>query len=360
MQTEWDVEILTTCAADYTTWENYYPPGTAEIRGVCVRRFPVTVTRDMARFSAICDDLFSRLGSVTIEEAERWMEEQGPSAPDLLSYIYRHRNDYHAFVFFTYLYATTYRGLPLVADRAYLVPTAHDEPPIHLPIWDAWFQKPRGFVFNTPEEKQFLKRRFPVVDFNGEIAGVGIEPPVRSSAERFRSKYGVHDPYMLYVGRIDVNKGCGELFDYFQRYKVDRPSPLKLVMAGKSAIKIPQHPDIISLGFVDEQTKYDAISGAKVIVNPSPYESLSMILLEAWAMDRPVLVSAKSEVMVGQCKRSNGGLWYDGYPEFSACIRKINEHSWIGSNASKFVNATYSWTAIERKYMQLIPKGDAP
>ncbi|HET7569604.1 MAG TPA: glycosyltransferase family 4 protein [Gammaproteobacteria bacterium] len=354
MQAEWDVEILTTCAVDYTTWNNYYPPGRSEVRGVSVTRFSVAESRDMGRFSALCRDLFSRLGSVTIEEAEKWMDEQGPLSPDLLGYIDRHRQDYDAFLFFTYLYATTYQGLPLVADRAYLVPTAHDEPPIYLPIWDSWFQKPQGFILNTPEEKQFLEQRFPSVHLKGQIAGVGIDLPADYSSQRFRSAYGVHDPYMLYVGRIDINKGCGELFDYFQRYKTDRPEPLKLVLAGKPIIPIPEHPDIISLGFVDEQTKFDAISGAALVVNPSPYESLSMILLEAWSLDRPVLVSGKSAAMVGQCKRSNGGLWYESYPEFVACIKEIGRNRWIACGANRFIESNYAWLAIRKKYLSTI------
>ena len=34
-----DVEVLTTCARDYITWENEYPEGNDRIRGVTVRRF---------------------------------------------------------------------------------------------------------------------------------------------------------------------------------------------------------------------------------------------------------------------------------------------------------------------------------
>lgn len=350
MQTTWDVEILTTCAVDYTSWKNFYPEGRTKLRDVPVIRFPVAKPRDMAQFSMLCADIFRRLDAVTVDEAEQWMDEQGPDSPALLAYVEHHRRDYDAFLFFTYLYSTTYRGLPLVADRAYLVPTAHDEPPIHLPIWDSWFQKPQGFVFNTREERQFLERRFPQVEFRGQTAGVGIDAPADCSAGRFRKKSGIHDPYALYVGRIDVNKGCGELFDHFRRYKSENPGPLKLVLVGKPVMEVPEHPDILSLGFVDDQTKFDAIAGAEFVVNPSPYESLSMILLEAWSLNCPVLVSAKSDVMVGQCKRSNGGLWYESYQEFQRCVRAIRENNWIAARGVEFVQSQYSWDIVKERY----------
>jgi glycosyltransferase involved in cell wall biosynthesis len=227
---------------------------------------------------------------------------------DLITYVKQHEHEYDAFIFFTYLYATTYFLLPLVAPKAYLVPLAHDEWPIYLSMWDSFFEKPRGFVFNTVEERDFLMARFPKVSLEGSIAGVAVEPPLTYSAEAFRQQYNIYDPFLLYIGRVDASKGCEELCDYFIKLRFHEISPRKLVLLGKSTMAIPNHPDIITLGFVDEQTKWEALVACDLLIMPSPYESLSIVLLEAWAVGKPVLVNGKCEVLVGQSRRAQGGL----------------------------------------------------
>ena len=41
------VEVLTSCARDYITWQNEYAEGADRVRGVTVRRFPTTQVRDL-------------------------------------------------------------------------------------------------------------------------------------------------------------------------------------------------------------------------------------------------------------------------------------------------------------------------
>jgi len=352
----WDVEILTTCAMDYVTWENYYSEATDIIENVPVRRFKVDYPRDIKKFNKYSHYITSSINNISLKESEKWMRLQGPMSSDLLKYIETNKQKYDVFIFFTYLYATTYYGLQLVSEKSYLVPTAHDEFAIYLPIWDEWFKKPQALICSTEEEKLFLEKRFPAIEYKGDIIGIGVSIPESISEVRFRYKHDMHCPFIIYIGRIDKSKGCGELFDFFLRYKTETSNNLKLVLAGYSVMDIPKHDDIIKLGFIDNKTKFDAIKGCEFLVNPSSYESLSIVLLEAWSLNKPVLVSAKCDVMVGQCRRSNGGLWYNNYDEFIACMEYIINNKNIALNGKKFVENNYNWEVITSKYRKLIEK----
>lgn len=347
-----DVEVLTTCALDYVTWENHYPEGSEIIDGVLIRRFLVDSPRNISNFENYSVDLFFRMHRVTKKEAERWMLMQGPLSSSLFNYLRMRKNEYDVFIFFTYLYATTYYGLQIVSEKSFLVPTAHDEWPIYFPIWDNWFKLPKFLIFNTHEEKNFLKKRFPNINFKGDVVGVGVEIPKEIRPEIFRKKFKIYSPYILYIGRLDPSKGCDQLFNYFINYKRAFPNPLKLVLIGRKVMDIPFHSDIIYLGPLSEEDKFSAIAGCEFLVNPSPFESLSIVLLEAWSLNKPVLVNGHCEVLVGQCKRSNAGLWYKNYEEFVSCVNFFLKEKSLAKNAKTFVDKNYNWKIIVNKYLK--------
>jgi glycosyltransferase involved in cell wall biosynthesis len=356
MSKYWDVEILTTCALDYMTWQNYYSVGVTEVSGVKIRRFRVPKQRDIKVFNRLSEKIAPRLQEATLEEQEAWMMAQGPFSPDLIAYVKQHEQEYDAFIFFTYLYATTYFLLPIVAHKAYLSPLAHDEWTIYLNMWDKFFEKPRGFLFNTIEERDLIKARFPKVKIDGLVAGLAVEPPISCSAEHFRQQYNIYEPFLLYIGRVDPSKGCQELFDYFVDLRSHEISPRKLVLLGKSTMPIPHHPDIMALGFVDEQTKWNALAACDLLIMPSPYESLSIVLLEAWAVGKPVLVNGKCDVLVGQSRRAQGGLWYYNKEQFQVALEKMDERvkNQLGLQGKFFVETNYVWSKIENEYLSLI------
>lgn len=357
MSKHWDTEILTTCALDnYMTWENQYPPGVEQVEGTRIRRFAVDRPRNVDEFNRLSDRIASRLQAADLKEQEEWMRAQGPISTALNDFVRHHKDDYDAFFFFPYLYATTYFILPLVQDKAFLVPAGHDEWPIYMSMWDAFFQKPKGFMFLTDEEKAFLQSRFPKAQLEGPVSGIGIDVPASYDAERFRKVHGIHPPFLLYMGRIDPSKGCDALFRFFEAFSKQVESDLKLVLLGKPAMPLPEHPDIISLGYVDEQTKFDALAACDWLVNPSPYESLSIVLLEAWSMGTPVLVTEKADVLVGQCKRANGGLWYRDFSEFMEIVLNTGEdiRRVLGRQGKRYVVENYNWDRIESKYLELL------
>jgi glycosyltransferase involved in cell wall biosynthesis len=350
------VEVLTSCAHDYITWRNHYPEGEEVINDIRVRRFPVTKPRSPEKFGRLQNYILEREHREKDELA--WLEEEGPTSPKLIHFIRKHESDYDYFIFFSYRYYHAYWGIHTVPGKSILVPTAEHDPVIHLKIFRDLFRMPRAFIYNSEEERVMIQTLSRNQSVPGLVVGVGTEVPSSFSAERFRQKHGVDGPYMIYVGRIDQNKGCPHLFDHFLRFKKDTGSDIKLVLIGNTVLKIPSHPDVRHLGFLPEEDKFDALSGAELLVMPSFYESLSMVTLEAWALGRAVLANAHCEVLKGQCQRSNGGLYYENYPEFREALKLLlaspRLRAVLGENGKAYYDANYTWDIIEKKYLAIM------
>ena len=349
--TDHEVEVATTKAIDYVTWRNEYENDEDIVNGLKVHRFPVVNERVQEKFNKISEKVVA--GQADAAEQEKWMKLQGPECPALIEWLKANKDNYDRFVFLTYLYYTTYYGLQAVGKKAVLIPTAHEEWTIHIPMFRKMFELPGAFFYNTTEEKELVNRLFNTSDIpdNEGIGGVGVEVPENVSAEAFREKFGIKDKFIIYVGRIDENKCCPELFTYFREYKNrHKDSSLKLVLAGKEIIKVPKADDIISLGFVSEEDKFNAIAASEFLVLPSRFESLSIVVLEALKLRRPALVTAGCNVLVGHCRRSNAALYYNGYYEFEGCIDYLLSHEdecrAMGENGVKYVDTNYSWKNI--------------
>jgi glycosyltransferase involved in cell wall biosynthesis len=352
------VEVLTTCAADYVTWANHYPEGCEVLNGISIRRFKVKRPRDPERFA----DWTNRVmrNAHTPEDELRWLEKEGPFSPRLVRHLERHRGDYDFVFFFSYRYYTTYHGLRALRDRAILVPTAEDDGVYRLSIFPALFRLPRGIVYNSPEERAMIERVAQNENVPGDVVGVGSVLPETVDGDGFRQRHGIEGPYLLYVGRIDENKGCRQLFDFFRRYRQDTGSKLKLVLIGRSVLPVPHDPAIVALGFQPDQEKWDALDAADLLVMPSRYESLSMVTLEAWWAERPVLANGKCEVLRGQCLRSNAGLYYSSYDEFTETLALLESNAdlrrALGRNGRRYFERHYSWDVVIGKYLSLMAR----
>jgi hypothetical protein len=184
--------------------------------------------------------------------------------------------------------------------------------------------------------------------------------PANPQPSRFRQKFDIRGPFAVYVGRIDANKGCPELFDFFNAYLQEAAGRLTLVLIGHSLLEIPKHPRIRHLGFLEDVDKFDAVAGSELLIMPSYFESLSMVALEAWALGKPVLANAKCDVLKGQCLRSNAGLYYDNQSEFVESLRAIEHNKWVagslGKNGRQYYRDYYDWPVIEKKYLDMIDR----
>jgi glycosyltransferase involved in cell wall biosynthesis len=352
------VEVLTTCATDYITWRNALNAGPETVNGVTVRRFPVVRERDPEEFGRHSARVFGQVHSLADELA--WLDAEGPTSPALIDHIRTHEGDFDFFIFFSFRYYHAYHGIRAVAGKAILVPTAERDGALGLALFGPVFRSVRALMYNSFEERALIQAVSNNVDVPGIVVGVGSDIPAHSSAIRFRQKFNRRERFAIYIGRIDENKGCAELFDFFQRYARMLVEGLHLVLIGTPIIPIPKHPRIHHLGFVSDQDKFDALAAAELLIMPSYFESLSMVALEAWALGKPVLANGRCDVLKGQCVRSNGGLYYDNFAEFIETLRAIDFNpalaSALGRNGRDYFARYYSWSIIERKYLDMLER----
>ena len=355
---KYDVEVLTSCAVEYVKWSNYYKEGVEQINGVTVRRFKTLHEREPKVFSAL-DSMMLSNPHIEEEISEQWIEHMGPYCPELVEYVDKHQDEYEAIIVVTYLYYTAVKSIVRIKNKAIFIPTAHQEPFIHFDMYKKVFGAADAYVFLTDEEKDLVHSIFHNEDVPYEVMGVGVEVPEVVDSERFKKKYNL-DNYLIYVGRIDEGKDCPRLFKYFLEYKRRVKNDLKLVLMGKAVCDIPKSPDIISLGFVSEEDKFDGIKGAKALILPSKFESLSISVLEAMTLSVPVIVNGICDVLKGHCVKSNGGLYYKNYFEFEGCINYMMEHpeeyAIMCKNARKYVEDYFQWDDIMKKFDSIIER----
>jgi len=356
----YEINILTTKAKSYSDWKNEYRPEQEVINGITVKRFHVDCRRKVWR-QKILGKLITFFHMNTEWLGRKWIEAQGPVCTELLRYIEQNRKNYDYFIFVTYLYYPTVMGLPLVRDKAVLIPTAHDEFCIYFKAYEKLFSLPRKIIYLTEEEREFTQRHFQNKNIPSLVAAVGVDIPKDVSAERFRAKYEIDGEYLIYAGRVDVNKGCREMLDFFCRYVQEAGNKdLRLVILGQKFMEIAEHPQICCLGFVPEEDKYDAISGAKALWLPSRYESLSIAVLEAMALHKPVVVNGKCDVLKGHCTKSNGGIWYEDYGQFVENMSRLysDKYDEMCRNAGEYIDKYYSWDVIMARMTEFLEKDD--
>lgn len=358
-----EVHVVTSTAVDYTDWANHFPPVDTEIEGVQVHRLAVRETRDPIQFTPLNALVVEGERHPAPLMQRRWMAAQGPRLTALPGWLRRHAAGFDVIDFFTYLYHPTWVGLPIASALAptLLHPTAHDERPFHLPLFDEVFRHATGFAFFTPEERDLLERRMRSSPIS-EIVGIGIEPPASAGdPQRFRDRFGLGDrPYLLFLGRVDPGKGSDEVERFFRAYKERNPGPLALVVMGQAVTTPEEHEDVIVTGFVDEQTKSDGLAGASIFVQPSYFESFSIALVEAWLHGVPGLVQGHTDVLVGQAHRSGGAVPYVGYAEFETAVDMLLEdddlRSRLGAAGRRYAEAEYGWAPVLERYSDLIDR----
>jgi glycosyltransferase involved in cell wall biosynthesis len=396
-----EVEVMTSCARSYRTWANAYPEGVEQTAGVRVRRFRVEQERDMGAFNTASEELFGKPADAAQQTA--WVKAQGPYVPRLVDHLHGAAADFDRLLFFTYLYYPTVHGIQVAPERSVLVPTAHDEAPIYLAIYDPVFALPAGLVFNTEAEAAFVRRRFPRASGRQQVIGVGIDGldalagidgDVPSSGMRAGRETGAMKiasagpeappsgaetaeeglsgptegdspgdrPALLYAGRIEPGKGVGRLIEQLGRFRDETGIDTRLWLIGELAMELPmEKPEsewIEVLGFVSEAEKVRRLRAATVLVAPSPLESFGIVALEAMAAGTPPLVNAAAQAAVEHCRNADAGLWYHDYAEFHAALelllRDPRLRAAMAKKGASYVREHYSWPRIIDRYEQFL------
>ncbi|HPQ39107.1 MAG TPA: glycosyltransferase family 4 protein [bacterium] len=347
------VEIVTTCALNYLTWENVYPSGTSMSGGLPVHRFPAVRHRPDDFDSLAYHTLY---GHPTPAEQRTYLEALGPVCPELIQYL-KSRTDVDRFIVFSYRYWTAVRAIEAIADRAVLVPTAEHDRTLYLGIYRDVFRQPGAIAYNSIEERRLINDVSGNHDVPGVTVGVGL-PQTAPAPDSVLRELDVKPPYFLYIGRIEEAKGCPGMIRDYRSLCAMMDHPPRLFLIGKREMTLPSEPGLCHLGILPDDVKLTVLAGATALIMPSRYESLSMVVLEAWRMHRPVLCNARCEVLRGQCIRAGGGLYYRTSDEFLEAAMLLTENTQLadtlGMQGNQYYNSHYSWTTILGKYRRLL------
>jgi glycosyltransferase involved in cell wall biosynthesis len=378
------VDVLTSCARDDDMWRNQYPEGADRARGVTVRRFATSRTRDAREFQRQSEWIFTHRHGRG-EEIE-WLKQQGPWAPGLHEYIERHHHHYDILMFFGCTHAPTVMGIRAAAQKSVLVPAVQrqDDPAFHLGICQEVFASASAIAWSSEPEREFARARFSpravVEDVitcgvalpEGEAVAEGAEPPhpppggrepfashIEGPANAFRRRHRMHGKFLLYGGRIDPGQGGEELFEYFQTY-VKEGGDATLVLMGVKRMPIPEDPHVRFAGTLPEEERLHALEAATVVVVPSPDDHLAVVALEAFSVGTPVLANARAGALVDHCRRSHAGLYYADRWEFvdalKLLLRDDTLRTTMGRNGKAYINRHFRWSVVLSKYEQLFTK----
>lgn len=357
-----EVEVITTCVKEFASdWtENYFKEGTEQIDGITVRRFKVR-KGNMKDFHSVNAKLMQGK-TISYEEETTFLKEM-VNSPDMYDYLREHSEDYHRFVFIPYMFGTTYYGIQSCPFKSILIPCLHDEAYSYFRHFRETFRDLRGIAFNARPEQELANEILDLRGVNQLLLGIGIETDFEYDADRFRKKYKINSPYIIYAGRKDEAKNINTLIRYFGEYKKrnsDKIPDIKLVLIGGGEVNIPDtiKNDVIDLGFVDIQDKYDACAGAICLCQPSKNESFSIVIMESWLTERPVLVHSQCNVTSDFARESNSGLYFDNYFEFEGCLNYYIDNpqtaSQMGHSGRQFVLDNFKWDVVLKKFMDFL------
>ena len=349
-----EIEVFTSCAVDYRSWRNEYEPGTSTDEGVTVHRFATEAERS-EDFDDFTGALYAQGPSVTREMQLEWMDKQGPYAPSLVTALQDEAHRFDLVIFVTYLYWTTWNGLQAAPSKAVLNPTAHDEPPIRLPLFDEMFRIPKAFIFYSEPERSYVHRRFELGEIPEAVTGIGIDGPSAPPGPRPAS---VPEKYLVCFGRVDQSKGVDRLIEHYITYRARRGDAIDLVLMGDPVMDVPPTPGITLLGIVDDETKWSVLANATILVHPSPYESFAHALLEGFMVERPAIVNGNCAVTVDHSCRSGAGLWYRSYAEFEAALDMLladgDLRDAMGAQGRRYVETTFAWDRVVDRYERFL------
>jgi glycosyltransferase involved in cell wall biosynthesis len=375
-QLGWEVTVYTTQAREYVSWKNEIHCAEETINNVRVKRFPVRFPRSLYLFGLVNHKLTPcllwgaqqgvRLRSLSYLLEKLWLILQGPYTPRLVKALRREASDYDKVYFFTYLYYPTLMGAKALKGLNYhLIPTAHDEAPFYFQHTQELLENANRILVNVKPEQDLIEKRLQKNLASIRTAGVGVELLTLGN-----DSWTGLGRYILYLGRICKAKGVQLLIDGFLEFVQKNPqADVNLCLAGRKDVEfdIPAHPRIRFLGFLSEEQKASVIQSAACVVNPSQYESLSLIAVEAMMARKPVLLNQSSDVLAHYCEMTSTCYPFEGPADLAVSLKKVLDEDWTSPQSQEKLIATaawadqrYSWPAVLEAYQACPPMVGAP
>lgn len=382
-----DVDVITTCARQADSWRNEYQEGPDRVRGVRIRRFPVSQPR-----AAGVPSLTARLVAESHGRTDElhWAKESGPWSAGLLEHLRQQQHAYDAVVFFSMMSATTVFGLPLAHDRSVLFPYIELTPALRFSLWTDTLASARAVGWVSAAERRLVRNYLRIPIPHEEVVGIGIERSPQRSYPRhqqdpaddlvdedgpadaddnmpgpfeddgvpFRRRHRLYGSFALYGGRIEADNGSQEMLDYFDGYAAATENPLQLVLMGMKMMRVRETPSVRLAGMLPDRERMVAFEAADVTVAPASSDLLAESVLESFAVGTPVLASARNEAAVEHCSKANAGLYYGTREEFLECLQLLTSNDalrqTLGENGRLYVDQHYRWDAVVARLERLL------
>ncbi len=345
----WDVEVLTTCARDHYTWVNEYEPGLTSDGPLRLRRFPAVVDTSRAERAQIEAAVLAG-ERPPIEMQQRWVNDD-LRVPELFHHLLDRAEDYRALIFAPYMFWPTFACAQIAPTRSILMPCLHDEPHAALEIYHPIFTGVRGLWFLSEPERRVAERLHARLAAN-EVVGSGIHVPESYDPGGFRGRYGIDGRFVLFAGRREGAKNWERLLAGFGRAIERGGIPFSLVTIGTGVVAAPDAiaDRVLDLGFVSAHDRDGAFAAADAYLQPSPYESFSRTVMEAWLAGTLPIANGESDVVRWHFDRAGSGLVYDDDVELEQCLRFIGDAPDVAASLAapgrQYVLENYTWPPV--------------
>lgn len=348
-----DVEIFTTCTSHESAWTNDLPAGTFAVDGLTVHRFPIDAHDRVAHHNTL-RRIIAADGRVDVATAGEYLRHSIHSSK-LIQALAARRSEFDAIVTGPYLFGLTHDVATAFPDQTLLVPCFHDEPYVRLGCWQQSYGAVGGILYHSPEEREFAEC---VLGLNHpRTTEIGALIDARSTPSALA--HGLTEPYVVYCGRYSEQKNLPLLLEYAERYQREQPGRFRFVFVGHGEVRIPEAAWAVGRGRLEEEEKRQVLAHAAALVQLSRQESLSLVVLEAWAQGIPVIVHQDCAVLRGQTERARGGRAVESYNAFAAALDDLWQRpdAWraLGANGRAYVIDRYgSEDAYRRRLLDAI------
>jgi glycosyltransferase involved in cell wall biosynthesis len=332
----------------------HHPAGADMLDGVAVRRFPITPPRRDPYIPPAVARRGLLAGLPAFPDHELRLLASLVSSDALLEAVAAEGAG-RRFLFIPYPFPTSFWGMLLAGERAYLLPCLHDEPYARYGIYRWMFRRARRTLANSSAERDLALHLYDLPPERVVVAGEGIDLAPVGDGAAFRARRGLDGPLLMFAGARGTGKNLALLLAYLREYWARRGTSLRLMLTGREPIELPValREIVLHLGYLGAQEKHDAYAAADIYVHPSVIESFSIVLMEAWLQGVPALVHAGCAVTRQAAEASGGGLAFRDFGEFAAALDLLLGDAELrramGARGRAYVLETCRWEDVAMK-----------